>query len=253
MKKLMFAGLLSAAFSMGGFAFAQDEAESSAAAQTEDKAAAAGLDTFEKRLSYAIGIQMASEMKQNFELQLDPSIVSKAMTDVYSENDQVPSEEDLMAVMAEFQERMMAQRQKMQEKMQAEQAAAGSDNLGAAEKFLEENGKKEDVVTTASGLQYKVLKMGEGEKPAATDKVKVHYRGTLLDGTEFDSSYKRGTPAEFPLNQVIKGWTEGLQLMPVGSKFEFYIHPDMAYGAAGRPSIPPNSMLKFEVELLEIL
>jgi FKBP-type peptidyl-prolyl cis-trans isomerase FkpA len=108
------------------------------------------------------------------------------------------------------------------------------------------------VQTTASGLQYKVETMGTGPKPVATDTVKVHYRGTLLDGTEFDSSYARNEPISFGLNRVIAGWTEGVQLMPVGSKFMFYIAPDLAYGEGGGGPIPPNSTLVFEVELLDI-
>ena len=120
------------------------------------------------------------------------------------------------------------------------------------EKFLAENALKEGVTTTESGLQYEVIKMGRGKKPAATDKVKVHYHGTLIDGTVFDSSVERGEPTSFGLNQVIKGWTEGLQLMPVGSKFRFYIPQELGYGAQAAGSIPPYSTLIFEVELLGI-
>jgi FKBP-type peptidyl-prolyl cis-trans isomerase len=120
------------------------------------------------------------------------------------------------------------------------------------EKFLAENALKEGVTTTESGLQYEVIKMGKGKKPAATDRVKVHYHGTLTDGTVFDSSVERGEPTSFGLNQVIKGWTEGLQLMPVGSKFRFYIPQELGYGAQAAGSIPPYSTLIFEVELLGI-
>ena len=120
------------------------------------------------------------------------------------------------------------------------------------EKFLAENALKEGVTTTESGLQYEVIKMGKGKKPAATDRVKVHYHGTLIDGTVFDSSVERGEPTSFGLNQVIKGWTEGLQLMPVGSKFRFYIPQELGYGAQAAGSIPPYSTLIFEVELLSI-
>mgnify|MGYP003556492171 FL=1 len=120
------------------------------------------------------------------------------------------------------------------------------------EKFLADNALKEGVTTTESGLQYEVLKMGKGKKPAATDRVKVHYHGTLIDGTVFDSSVDRGEPIVFGLNQVIKGWTEGVQLMPVGSKFRFYIPQELGYGAQNAGSIPPYSTLIFEVELLGI-
>ena len=120
------------------------------------------------------------------------------------------------------------------------------------EKFLAENALKEGIQVTESGLQYEVLKMGRGKKPAATDRVKVHYHGTLIDGTVFDSSVERGEPTSFGLNQVIAGWTEGLQLMPVGSKFRFYIPQELGYGSRNAGSIPPYSTLIFEVELLGI-
>ena len=123
----------------------------------------------------------------------------------------------------------------------------------AVKKFLEENAKKSGVDTLANGIQYKIIKKGEGAKPAATDMVKVHYRGTLIDGTEFDSSIKRGEPVEFPLNRVIPGWTTALQQMPVGSKWEIFIPSDQAYGPRGNGSIGPNETLIFEVELLDIV
>ncbi|MBQ9426170.1 MAG: FKBP-type peptidyl-prolyl cis-trans isomerase [Paludibacteraceae bacterium] len=127
------------------------------------------------------------------------------------------------------------------------------DVKGQGEAFLKENAQKEGIHVTESGLQYEVLTMGKGPKPSATDRVKVHYHGTLMDGTVFDSSYERGEPIVFGLNQVIKGWTEGVQLMPVGSKFRFFIPYDLAYGERGAgEQIPPYSMLIFEVELISI-
>jgi FKBP-type peptidyl-prolyl cis-trans isomerase len=131
-------------------------------------------------------------------------------------------------------------------------AAQGDTNHRAAAKFLTENAKKPDVVTTASGLQYKVLSAGSGESPKATDEVTVNYRGTLLDGTEFDSSYKRGEPATFPVSRVIPGWTEALQLMKPGAKYQLFIPPQLAYDMRSRPPIPPGSMLLFDVELLSV-
>lgn len=137
----------------------------------------------------------------------------------------------------------------MQKRMENQHGA----NKKAGEDFLAQNAGKAGVTTTASGLQYEVIKMGSGAKPVETDRVKVHYHGTLIDGTVFDSSVQRGTPAEFGVNQVIRGWVEGLQLMPVGSKFKFYIPQELAYGAQDQGQIKPFSMLIFEVELLEIL
>jgi FKBP-type peptidyl-prolyl cis-trans isomerase len=130
--------------------------------------------------------------------------------------------------------------------------AVGESNHAAATKFLAENGKKPDVVTTASGLQYKVLNAGNGESPKKTDEVTVNYRGSLLNGTEFDSSYRRGQPATFPLNGVIPGWTEALGLMKPGAKWQLFVPPQLAYDMQSRPPIPPGSLLIFEVELLSV-
>jgi FKBP-type peptidyl-prolyl cis-trans isomerase FkpA/FKBP-type peptidyl-prolyl cis-trans isomerase FklB len=141
--------------------------------------------------------------------------------------------------------------QKVTEEMMKKQMAMADENSKKADEFLKANEKKPGVKKTASGLQYKVIKEGTGIAPAATYKVKVNYKGTLIDGTEFDSSYKRGQPAEFPLNQVIPGWTEGLQLMKVGGKCELFIPPALGYGDRGSPGIPGNSVLIFEVELLD--
>ena len=143
-----------------------------------------------------------------------------------------------------------AEEMRKEELAKAEQKA--KDNLTASEKFLEENSKKPGIITTDSGLQYKVEKMGEGPKPAAEDTVKVHYVGKFLDGETFDSSVDRGEPSEFAVNQVIPGWVEGLQLMPKGSKFHFYIPASLGYGEKGVGKIPGNALLEFEVELLDV-
>jgi FKBP-type peptidyl-prolyl cis-trans isomerase FklB len=156
------------------------------------------------------------------------------------------SDKDMEATMNAFQQEMMS-------KMQAKQKVEGEKNKKEGEAFLEANKKKEGVVTLPSGLQYKILKAGTGAKPTAKDTVKVNYRGTLIDGTEFDSSYKGGKPVEFPLGQVIKGWIEGIQLMPVGSKWQLFIPSNLAYGErGGGQMIGPNAALIFEVELLSI-
>lgn len=159
------------------------------------------------------------------------------------------AEEDANRILSAWQMRMQ---QEMQARQQAESQKQAAENKEAGRKFLEENAKQEGVQQTASGLQYKVNVMGTGAKPAATDKVKVHYEGRLLNGEKFDSSIDRGEPTSFPLNAVIKGWTEGLQLMPVGSKFTFYIPAELGYGDRAVSTIPAGSTLIFEVELLEI-
>jgi len=143
--------------------------------------------------------------------------------------------------------------QSLAQKQQEEAQNEAIENIEKGAAFLEENGKKEGVITTESGLQYKVLTLGEGEMPADTNNVTVHYEGKLIDGTIFDSSYERGEPTSFPLNGVISGWTEGVQLMPVGSTYEFYIPSNLGYGAQGAgPQIPGNSVLIFKVELISI-
>jgi FKBP-type peptidyl-prolyl cis-trans isomerase FklB len=189
--------------------------------------------------SYAIGLNIGSNFhKQKIELTTDAFVAG--LKDGLADKRQM-TEAQVRDTMQQFEKDMEAQR-----KAQAEK------NLKDGEKFLEENKKKEGVKTTASGLQYKVLKEGTGPQPKDTDTVTVNYKGTLINGTEFDSSYKRNEPSSFPLNAVIRGWTEGLQLMKVGSKYQFFIPPALAYGERG-PSgeIGPNSTLIFEVELMD--
>ncbi|HEY5775648.1 MAG TPA: FKBP-type peptidyl-prolyl cis-trans isomerase [Xanthomonadales bacterium] len=202
------------------------------------------LDTDEKKLGYIIGMDIGKSLReQGTAVDLDTLIAAIRAT--YKGEELAMTAEEAAQVRKDYIEKRQAEQK-------AEAAAAGQTNLVAGQEFLAENAKKEGVQTTASGLQYKVETMGTGPKPAATDTVKVHYRGTLLDGTEFDSSYARNEPISFGLNRVIAGWTEGVQLMPVGSKFTFYIAPELAYGEGGGGPIPPNSTLIFEVELLDI-
>ncbi len=197
------------------------------------------------KLSYAIGLDVGNSLK-TLGSEIDRDTFMEALNaQLDGKTPRLDAAEAAKVKQSFFQKRAAKQVEERKTK-----AAA---NKVAGEKFLAENAKKDGVKVTASGLQYEVLKMGDGAKPVATDKVKVHYRGTLLDGTEFDSSYKRGQPISFPLNGVIKGWTEGVQLMPVGSKFKFYIPSDLAYGANGAgKAIGPDSTLIFEVELLAI-
>jgi FKBP-type peptidyl-prolyl cis-trans isomerase FklB len=175
--------------------------------------------------------------RQNVEV--NPDLILNGMKDGMASKPQM--------TMDQIRDTMMAFEKDMQQK----QAEAGKKNAADADKFLAENKKKDGVKTTASGLQYKVMKEGNGTSPKASDTVTVNYRGTLVDGTEFDSSYKRGEPATFPVGGVIKGWTEALQLMKPGSKYQLFIPPDLAYGQnSPGPQIPPNSALIFEVELM---
>jgi len=202
------------------------------------------LNTDEQKLGYIIGMDIGKSLReQGTGVDLDSLI--DAITATYKGEELAMTPEEAAAIRTEYV-------QKRQAEQNAASAASGQANLAEGQKFLAENKVKEGVQTTDSGLQYKVMTMGEGAKPAATDTVKVHYRGTLLDGTEFDSSYARNEPISFALNRVIAGWTEGVQLMPIGSKFEFYIAPELAYGEGGGGPIPPNSTLVFEVELLDI-
>ena len=198
------------------------------------------LSTPKLKSSYVIGVNIGKGMKQQG-LDADFDMILKGMKDGAAGTPALTDEEMQQAMM------------ELQKEMQGKAAELGTKSKKEGEEFLAANKSKEGVKTTPSGLQYKVLKEGKGPKPKATDTVKVHYRGTLLNGTEFDSSYKRGEPVEFALDQVIKGWTEGLQLMPVGSKYEFWIPSQLAYGEPGNRGIPPNSTLVFEVELLDIV
>ncbi|GMR15582.1 MAG: FKBP-type peptidyl-prolyl cis-trans isomerase [Gammaproteobacteria bacterium] len=202
------------------------------------------LNTDEQKLGYIIGMDIGKSLREQG-TEVDLEALADAIRATYLGEELAMTAEEAATVRQAYVDKRRAAQQ-------AELAASGSVNLAEGQKFLAENKLKEGVETTASGLQYRVLKMGDGARPVATDTVKVNYRGTLLDGTEFDSSYARNEPISFTLNRVIPGWTEGVQLMPTGSKFLFYIAPELAYGDGGGGPIPPNSTLMFEVELLEI-
>jgi len=202
------------------------------------------LNTDEQKLGYIIGMDVGTSLRtQGAEVDLDALV--DAIRATYLDEELAMTDEEASEIRQAYIDKRKAAQQ-------AETEATGGENLAEGLAFLAQNKLKEGVTTTASGLQYRVLKMGDGARPAATDTVKVHYRGTLLNGTEFDSSYARNEPISFALNRVIPGWTEGVQLMPVGSKFIFYIAPELAYGEGGGGPIPPNSTLVFEVELLGI-
>lgn len=194
-----------------------------------------------EKVSYAIGNQIGNNLKSQ-EIKVDVDVFAAGVRDVLNNKEPKITQQDMQQAMMDMQKSRMEVREKEAE-----------ENGKKAKAWLEENGKKEGVKTTASGLQYKVLTEGNGKIPNEDDAVKVHYKGTLTDGSEFDSSYSRNEPAKFPLKGVIPGWTEALKLMKVGSKYELYIPPELAYGKVGRPKIPANSVLVFQVELLEIL
>ena len=200
------------------------------------------------KLSYALGIGIGQQLKQmGLKDDLKIEDFAQSITDILNDN-------ELKVSNAEAQALVNAYFQQMEERMQKENAEKGKKALEEGRVFLENNGKRPEVTTTKSGLQYEILKEGNGKHPKATDKVRCHYEGTLIDGTVFDSSYQRNEPAVFGLNQVITGWTEGVQLMGEGAKYRFYIPYLLAYGEGGAgASIPPYSTLIFDVELLEVL
>ncbi len=205
---------------------------------------AAELETESQKLGYIIGMDIGNSLRQQG-TDLDIDNLLEAIRATYEGKPLAMTPEEAAAIREEY----IAKRRAQAESERQELAAA---NAAAGDKFLLENRSKEGVEVTDSGLQYKVIEMGEGPRPSATDHVTVNYRGTLLNGEEFDSSYARNQPMTFQLNQVIPGWTEGVQLMPVGSKYMFFIPPDLAYGPSGGGPIGPNATLIFEVELLSI-
>ena len=210
-----------------------------------DKGGKSELKTDTEKFSYAIGMDIGRSLKR-LDTEIDVSALRQGAQDVLDDKETLLTQEQVVEVMTSFS-------QKIQQEQEEKQKASAGTNLDAANKFFTENGKKEGVKTTKSGLQYEVITEGKGDKPKPSDRVSVHYTGTLLDGTVFDSSVERGEPATFPLNAVIPGWTEGLQLMPVGSKYKLYIPPELGYGEKGAgPKIGPNSALVFEVELLKV-
>ncbi|TVZ37259.1 FKBP-type peptidyl-prolyl cis-trans isomerase FkpA/FKBP-type peptidyl-prolyl cis-trans isomerase FklB [Alteromonadaceae bacterium 2753L.S.0a.02] len=209
------------------------------------------VETLEEKVSYLLGYNMASQAKAN-DFVINADVMALAVQEVNDGKEQRFTDEEMQATMRSFQTDQNAKRQEKVSKLIEK-------NTQAAKEFLEANAKKEGVVQTESGLQYKILTKGEGAIPTAKDHVLAHYRGTTLDGNEFDSSYKRGEPAKFPVGGLIPGWVEALQIMPVGSKWELYIPGELAYGPGGKMNpatrqydIEPNALLIFELELLDI-
>jgi FKBP-type peptidyl-prolyl cis-trans isomerase len=203
------------------------------------------LETDQQKASYGVGLGMGRQLQPAAD-HIDMAALRAGVEDALAEREQRVSDEDLQTAMQAF-------NQTIQAEMMAEAEAEGQANAAEGEAFLAENGAREGVVTTDSGLQYEVLREGDGASPGPDDRVTIHYRGTLIDGTEFDSSYERGSPSTFGVGGVIPGFSEGLQLMSVGSQYKFYIPGDIGYGLQGSaPDIGPNATLIFEVELIEI-
>ena len=194
--------------------------------------------------SYSLGYQFGQSLKaQGLDINLD--LYASGIKDALGGKDPSLSQEEMQKTVLELQKRLTAARQK-------ESKGIAEKNLSEGKAFMDENKKKEGVITLPSGLQYKVLAEGSGKTPKAADQVTVNYKGTLINGTEFDNSYKRGQPATFKTNGVIKGWTEALQLMKEGSKWQLFIPPQLGYGERGAGPVPPNSTLIFEVELISV-
>jgi FKBP-type peptidyl-prolyl cis-trans isomerase len=242
MKRTLFAACLFCAISASA-QVKKASAPKATAGTTKTPAAAKptsapNLKNLNDSASYAMGISFANFYVQQGLSDINLSLVNKAIADVIGKKKVLLSNEEANMIMMRY--------------MNQAQEAKAKGNIEAGEKFLAQNKTKPGIKTTTSGLQYEVLKEGNGPKPEATDTVTVHYAGTLLNGEEFDNSYKRGEPISLPLNGVIRGWTEALQLMPLGSKYKLYIPYQLGYGTQGAGSIPPGSVLIFEVELLKI-
>lgn len=241
MKKLLLPLAVVSAISLS----ACNEKSQTPAADAAAATAEVALSSPEQRLSYGVAQNVAKQMKASG-LPLDNAAFVAGFNDVMNDRPARMSDEEIAAEMQAYQDKVMKEKQ-------AEMDKIASENEQAGKVYLEENAKREGVVVTDSGLQYEVVEKGEGAVPTASDRVVVHYAGKLIDGTEFDSSYARNEPAKFGVGQVIPGWTEALQMMPVGSKWKLTIPAELAYGAAGAGGrIPPNSTLVFDVELLDI-
>lgn len=233
-------------------AMAQESSAPKDKQETPSKQEAPSLSTKKDRLSYALGLDLGNQLHR-LAVDIDPAIFARGLTDATSGNKPALSDDEVRKIIVELRNEQMAKQQQLQAERAAANKVLGEKNKKEEQAFLADNKNKPGVVTLPGGLQYKILKEGNGPKPTLDDTVVCHYRGTLINGTEFDSSYQRGEPVTFPVKAVIKGWSEVLQLMPVGSTWQLFIPADLAYGERGVPDkIEPNSMLIFEVELISI-
>jgi FKBP-type peptidyl-prolyl cis-trans isomerase FklB len=228
MKKI--AGFIMACLLLGGNLYADDKAL---------------LTTEKEKVSYSMGVDIGKRLKQQ-SIDFDPDLFAKGLKDVYGGGETLLTDQEIKETLTTFQKTLIAKQTEMRKQQ-------GEKNKSEGDAFLAGNKKKGGVITLPSGLQYTVIEEGTGKTPKATDTVVTNYRGTLIDGTEFDSSYKRGKPATFPVNGVIKGWTEALQLMKEGAKWKLFIPSDLAYGERGAGnSIGPNATLIFDIELISV-
>lgn len=217
----------------------------------EEKQKTVSLDSEDKKIGYSMGMTFANRMKNDLpEIEVDAFV--QGIVDGLEDNESQMTEEEIQETLQAFQQKMMEEQQQAQQDMQNQKNSDASENKARAEEFLAENAERDEVTVTESGLQYEVLEEGDGTSPDATDTVTVHYTGTLIDGTTFDSSRERGEPVSFPLQNVIAGWTEGLQLMKEGGRIKLYLPPELAYGPGGQGSIGPNEALIFDVELISV-
>jgi FKBP-type peptidyl-prolyl cis-trans isomerase FklB len=236
---------------VAGFAWAQAPAIKVPEALSAAPTPAGEIKSDKQILSYGLGLQMGGQMRRNLGEDMDTQAFLRGVADAVTGGKLAVSEADLSKVMAEFQQKIM-KRQLEALKANPKWQALAAKNKKDGEAFMAANKTKEGVKTLPSGLQYKVIKSGNGATPAPTDSVVADYHGTLVDGTVFDSSVERGKPETFPVNRVVKGWTEALQLMKVGDKWQLVVPPELAYGEMGNESIGPSSTLIFEVELKDV-
>jgi len=222
----------------------------------EEPAQSTEFKTEAQKVSYILGQDIGNylkRMQKDLDVKVDLALFMQSIQDTLTEAKPRMAEADMAQFKQELSKRMQARQAEERKKLEAERLVQGEKNKKEGDAFLAENGKKPGVVTTSSGLQYTVITEGNGPKPTETDAVVVNYRGTLLDGTEFDSSYTRKEPAKFPLTRVVRGWTEALKLMGVGSKYRLFVPAELAYSVRGKPpQIAPNATLIFEIELLSI-
>jgi FKBP-type peptidyl-prolyl cis-trans isomerase FklB len=211
------------------------------------------LKTKEDKLGYSIGLNISKDLRGLVdEVDLNAKMLLKGFEDGLLGNEPSITPDEFKKVMTDFQAEMQKKQAEMQAKKMKMQGELGKKNIAEGKAFLAKNGKRKGVKTTKSGLQYEIIKAGKGASPKETDEVETHYKGTLIDGTVFDSSYKRGKPVTFPLNRVITGWTEALQLMKTGGKWKIFVPSELGYGPQGPPKIGPNATLIFEIELLAV-